>query len=63
MERGISRERVERVARMYRSNQDACRALNITLRSFSRLCNKYEIETPYARHRRSLQYARAGVAA
>lgn len=58
MERGISRERVERVARIYKSNQDASRALSITLRSFSRLCRKYGIETPYARHCRALRQCR-----
>jgi hypothetical protein len=64
MERGISRERIERVARLYRSNQDASRALSITLRSFSRLCRKYDIETPYARHCRGLrEYRQPGVAA
>lgn len=44
-----SRESVERVARMYKSNQDASRALGITMRSFARLCCEYEIETPYMR--------------
>ena len=55
MERGISRERIERVARMYKRNQDACRALSITLQSFSRLCRKYDVETPSARHLRALR--------
>jgi hypothetical protein len=44
-----SRESVERVARMYKSNQDASRALGITMRSFARLCREYEVETPYVR--------------
>jgi len=58
MNRGISREQIERVARIYKSNQDASRALGITIRSFSRLCRKYEVESPYARKRRDLQELR-----
>ncbi len=54
----ISRDRIERVARIYASNQDASRALGIALRSFSRLCRRYEVETPYARKRRRLQECR-----
>ena len=49
MERGISRDRIERAARIYKSNQDASRALGIDMRSFSRLCRKYGIATPYVR--------------
>ena len=52
---GIERERIERVARIYASNQDASQALGIALRSFGRLCRQYGIETPYARRRRRLQ--------
>ncbi|MYA24021.1 MAG: hypothetical protein F4Z30_15125 [Gemmatimonadetes bacterium] len=52
MNRGFSREQIERVAGMYKSNQDASRALGITIRSFSRLCHKYEIESPFARRQR-----------
>ena len=50
--KGFSREQIERVARMYKCNQDASRALGITIRSFSRLCRKYEIESPFARRQR-----------
>ena len=50
----IPREQVEHVARLYHHNGDACAALGITLRSFSRLCRRFGIETPYARRRRSL---------
>ena len=32
-------------------------ALGISLRYFARLCRQYEIETPYARHRRHIQEA------
>ena len=52
MDKGITREQVERVARMYRTNEDASRALGIAMRSFGRLCRKYGIETPYVRKRR-----------
>lgn len=51
MDKGITREQVERAARMYRSNQDAGRALEIDPRSFARLCRRYGIETPYVRKR------------
>jgi|TARA_B110000196_G_scaffold277007_1_gene255300 hypothetical protein len=46
-----SKEQVERVARMYHSVNDASRAMGITPRSFSRLCRKYEIDTPWQRKR------------
>ena len=53
-------EEIERVARMYKSNQDASQALGITMRSFGRLCRKYRIETPYAKRRRRIgEYRRA----
>jgi hypothetical protein len=55
----ISRDRIERVARIYANNQDASRALGIALRSFSRLCRRYEVETPYARRRRRLDEFRS----
>ena len=54
MNRGIERAQIERVARMYRSNQDASQALGITIRSFSRLCQKFAVESPYWRRRRAL---------
>ena len=49
----IARERIERAARLYASNQDASRALGIAAGTFGRLCRQYGIETPHARrHRR-----------
>ena len=51
----IGRERIERVARIYASNQDASKALGINMRSFGRICRQYDIETPYARRQRRLQ--------
>lgn len=47
--RKIDRERIERVARLYRSNKAAGAALGITPSSFARLCRRYGIETPYVR--------------
>ena len=54
MEKGFCRDQIERVARVYKCNQDASRALGITTRSFSRLCRKYDVESPFARRRRQL---------
>ena len=51
-ERLMERGPVERAARMYSTNEAASRALGIEPRSFSRLCRRYGIETPYARRLR-----------
>ena len=48
----ISRERIERVARMYPDGESAAAALGITPQSFTRLCRKHGIETPRARRQR-----------
>lgn len=53
LDKGFTKEQVERVARMYHRVDDASRALGITPRSFSRLCRKYDIDTPWKRKRRS----------
>ena len=53
----VSRDSVSRAARIYKQNTDASDALGISLRYFARLCRQYEIETPYARHRRHIQEA------
>jgi len=45
----IARERIERAARIYASNQDAAAALGIQPGSFSRLCRQYGIPTPRQR--------------
>ncbi|MFT5091092.1 MAG: hypothetical protein ACI906_004141 [Candidatus Latescibacterota bacterium] len=58
MASGIPREQIERAARVYKTNLDAGRALDISVHHFSRLCRRYGIETPYARRRRSIQDAR-----
>ena len=45
-------DQLERVARVYKSNTDASRALGITQQAFSRLCRQHGIETPYKRQLR-----------
>ena len=45
----VSKEILERVARLYKQNAGASAALGINQRTFSRLCHKHGIETPYAR--------------
>ena len=63
MDKQITRERLERVARMYKSNQDASQALGIKMRSFGRLCRNYGIQTPYVRKcRLRREAARSGAA-
>ena len=51
-QRKISREEVERCARLYHTNKDAAEALGIRSDSFSALCRKYGLETPYRRRER-----------
>jgi hypothetical protein len=51
----FDRERIERAARIYASNQDAGLALGIAPGSFGRLCRRYGIETPQARRERRRQ--------
>lgn len=47
-----SRDRVELVARIYATNQEASQALGIAMRSFGRLCRRYGIESPHTRQER-----------
>ncbi|MFP6590777.1 MAG: hypothetical protein VCE12_09675 [Candidatus Latescibacterota bacterium] len=51
-------EWIERAARVYNSNADACRALGIARGTFGRLCRQYGIETPFARQRNARSRAR-----
>ena len=60
MDKHITREAVERVARIYKSNKDAGAAMGIRSRSFARLCRQYGIETPYAREQRWRRDAAGG---
>ncbi len=48
----ISREEVERCARLYHTNKDAAAALGIRSDSFSALCRRDGLETPYKRRER-----------
>ena len=48
----IDKEQLERVSRIYKSNQDACRALGISLGGFGRACRAHGIDTPYIRKRK-----------
>lgn len=48
----IGKERLERVARIYKSNKDASQVLGIAPGSFSRACRKYGIETPFVRQQK-----------
>ena len=56
--RKIEPDRIVRAARIYSSNEDASAALGIAPGSFSRLCRRYGIETPYARKLRRWREAR-----
>lgn len=55
----ISRQQIERVARIYASNTEASLALGITMPAFGRLCRRYGVESPYARRRRRLREFRS----
>ena len=57
MDKHITREDVERVARIYKTNKDAGAAMGIVPASFSRLCRQYGIESPYARKERQRREA------
>jgi len=48
----IEKDRIERAARIYASNDAAGSALGIAPGSFGRLCRRYGIETPQVRKRR-----------
>ena len=48
----ITRFEVERVARVYRVNRDAYRALGVSDKTFLKLCRRYRVETPCERSRR-----------
>lgn len=45
----ISREVLERAARMYNSNKEASQALGVHPGSFARMCRRHGIATPYVR--------------
>ena len=45
----LTRDRIERAARIYRSNREAAQALGCNPNSFGRACRKYGIKTPKER--------------
>ena len=51
-QRAICKEEVVRAARIYHTNAAAAAALGIRSDSFSRLCQRQGVETPFARTRR-----------
>ena len=54
----VNRETVARAARLYRYNQDAAKALDISHTAFTNYCEEFGIETPNARRRRLKAEAR-----
>jgi len=59
----IERERIERAARLYKSNEYAAQALDITPAAFHRLCKHYGIPTPRQRRQQAYQQEQADRAA
>lgn len=49
------RARIERVVRMYNTNQDAARALSMAPNSLIRRCRRYGLPTPSEAHRRRME--------
>lgn len=45
----VSRERIERCARMYHTSKEAADAIGISPPAFRRLCLRYNVLTPSAR--------------
>ena len=54
-----TKEEVEQVARVYKSIKDAARALGIAEKTFSKLCRRYGVETPYQRKKRESRIKRS----
>ena len=52
MQERFDKERVERAARIYASNQDAAAALGIQPGSFGRMCRRFGITPPKQRRQR-----------
>jgi hypothetical protein len=51
------RDSIERIARMYKSNQEAAAAMGLSTGHFVRLCRRFGIPTPHARRRERLKAA------
>lgn len=54
----VSKDALERVARMYKSNKEASQAIGLHPRSFARLCRQHGILTPYVRQQHQRQVAK-----
>ena len=48
----LTRNEVERAARVYRMNKDAWQALGISDKTFVKLCHRYGVVTPAEREKR-----------
>lgn len=51
--KNLQLDRLARVARIYKTNKDAYRALGVSPAVFTRLCREHGIETPLERRRRT----------
>ena len=49
----VTKDELQRVARIYKSNKEASIALGIHAGTFARLCRKHGILTPYVRQRQA----------
>ena len=57
MQSVITKERLERIARIYKTNKDAGSAIGMHPGAFARLCRQHGIVTPYVRQRRETRSA------
>jgi hypothetical protein len=48
----ITKDQLERIARLYKTNKDAGSAIGMHPGAFARLCRQHGILTPYVRQRR-----------
>jgi len=57
----VSKERLEKAARIYNKNRWAAEALGISWQHFDRLCKKYGIKTPNQQIKEQRKVAKARV--
>lgn len=57
----ISKERAERVARMYKTNSAAEEALGVSRGQLTKICRRFNIETPRERSMRIKQAKKPGL--
>ncbi|MFC1525602.1 hypothetical protein ACFL6X_02205 [Candidatus Latescibacterota bacterium] len=55
----ITKDAIERAARIYKSNKEASQAIGIHPGSFARLCRKHGILTPWMRQHQQRGVARS----